>query len=265
MAAKDADDTFLSRGMDALVRLFNRHAPTSRELALAPRGLVYQYDEDSLLTLNSCDFVDEPRFSSAYRRAVQAGGFDYGIRWRAHTVLWAAALAASMEGVFVECGTGRGFMMSAVCEYLNWQDRPLYLFDTFRPTMPDREGKQSAGGKVSPHYASGPDAVARNFQEWPGVKLVVGEVPATFAKTSIDRVAFLHIDMNHPLPEEAAVREFWPRMVDGGVMLLDDYGASNHRQSRLVHNALSDEFGYRILSLPTGQGLVVKEAGTLSP
>ena len=258
MAAKDADDTLLGRGLEGAVRLFNRHAPTSRELALAPRGLVYPYNEDSLRTLNSCDFVHELRFDRAYQRAVRAGGFDYGIRWRTHTVLWGAEIAATREGAFVECGTGRGFMMSAVCEYLDWKDRPLYLFDTFQPTLPDQQGKQSAAGKVSPHYADGPDAVAGNFQEWPGVKLVVGEIPATFGETPIDRVAFLHIDLNHHVPEEAAVREMWPRLVRGGVMVLDDYGASNRRPQRLVHNALAEELGYSILSLATGQGLVVK-------
>ena len=249
-----------SRWLDAAVSTFNRNPWTSRVLALQPRGYRPNYSEDGISTDNLSDsFTGDPRFQQAYQRAIRASGWDYRVRWRAHTLIWAAQIATNLDGAFVECGTGRGFMMSAVCDYLDWGERPLFLFDTFKPNVPDNAGLQAAGGPVSSFYASDAEGVAQNFAEWPGVKLVVGEIPATLAKEKIDQVAFLHIDMNHPVPEEAAIRHFWPRLVAGGVMVLDDYGFAGHEAQREVHHQMSRELGFSILALPTSQGLVIRQ------
>jgi hypothetical protein len=151
-------------------------------------------------------------------------------------------------------------MMSALCEYLDWNDRPLYLFDTFKPTVPNNAGVQAPDGLISPVYASGPEDVAKNFAEWPGVRLVVGEVPATLTQETIDRIAFLHVDMNHPVPEKAAVRHFWPRMVRGGTLILDDYGEPGRDAQRKAADEVARELGFSLLTLPTGQGLAIKSS-----
>jgi hypothetical protein len=58
---------------------------------------------------------------------------DYRIHWRAHIALWAAFSARTLEGDFVECGVNRGFMSSAIMEYLDWDSlgKTFYLLDTF--------------------------------------------------------------------------------------------------------------------------------------
>jgi hypothetical protein len=167
-------------------------------------------------------------------------------------------MASSLDGAFVECGTGRGFMMSAVCEYLRWSDRPLYLFDTFRPTVPDRDSVQRPDGALSPVYANSAEEVAENFKQWPGVKLVVGQIPGTLEQEDIGEVAFVHIDMNHPSPEEAAMRHFWPRLVRGGVMVLDDYGFRSREAQGDAFDRVAAELDIAILALPTGQGMAIK-------
>jgi hypothetical protein len=256
-----SDSTRRARGLDAAIRLFNRNPWSSRRLEISQKPDEADpplYGEDGLSTRNAHAFTDEARFRRAYQRAVRAGGWDYGIRWRAHVLLWAAEMSAHRDGAFVECGTGRGFMMSAVCEYLGWGDRPLYLFDTFKPTLPDEAGAQAPDGAVSTVYASDPNAVEQTFAEWPAVELVVGEIPASFAQVRIDAVAFVHVDLNHPVPEEASVRHFWPRLASGGAMIFDDYGFPGREAQREVHDRLARELDFSILALPTGQGLVIK-------
>jgi hypothetical protein len=244
------------RAVAAAISAFNHNPWGGARLELLPRYDQPLYSEDGLWTYHAHSFVDEPRFVHAYERAMQAGGFDYGIRWRVHTILWAAALASRLEGAFVECGTGRGFMASAICAYLDWRDRPFYLYDTFMPTTPDERGVQSPDGPINDRYANGPDAVAANFAEWPSVRLVVGRIPETLGE--VERVAFLHVDLNHAAPEEAAIRHFWPRLAVGGVMVLDDYGFEGYERQRVAADRLSHELGFSVLALPTGQGLVVK-------
>ena len=251
---------FLHRTILAGARAFNRNPWSNERIELVPRNATSFfsfasppfYEEDGVWTNHGHTFVDEARFQQAYGRAVGAGGFDYHIRWRVHTILWAACTAARVDGAFVECGTGRGFMASAICEYLAWDDRPFYLYDTFEPSL-------APGLSRQPMYASGVDDVRENFREWPGIRLVVGKLPGTLS-TAPDQVAFLHVDLNQAPPESAAVRHFWPRMPAGAVLIYDDYGFPGYEEIRRAANEVAAELGFSILCSPTGQGIVVKPA-----
>lgn len=246
----------LHKSIVAGVRLFNGNPWTSERLELLPRHDAPLYAEDGLWTYHGHAFTEDERFTKAYARAVRAGGFDYRIRWRVHTILWAAERAQALEGAFVECGTGRGFMASAICDYLGWTDRQFDLYDTFCPTSPDGCGVQAANGEVNPFYASGPGPVAGNFAEWPGVRLVIGRIPDTLLDT--ESVAFLHVDLNHAAAEEAALRHFWPRLVPGASVILDDYGFQGLEPQRETVDRLGRELGFHVLALPTGQGLATR-------
>jgi hypothetical protein len=220
----------IGRVVQAAVDRLNQSSLTNVRLQVMPREDVPLYAEDALWTYRGHAFVDEPRFQQAYARAVRAAGFDYRIRWRVHTILWAAERGIGLDGAFVECGTGRGFMASAICEYLAWKDRPFYLYDTFLPSFPDAEGAQPEGGSPKPNYATDMKSVERNFSEWPGVRLIAGRVPDTLLDTR--PVAFLHVDMNHAAPEEAAVRHFWPRLAPGAPVIFDDSGFGGFEAQR---------------------------------
>ncbi|MGI8755006.1 MAG: hypothetical protein ACR2MB_03930, partial [Acidimicrobiales bacterium] len=104
--------------LDGAVRVFNRNPWSSNRLELINRGNRRLYSSDGLWTSHAHDFIDDEDFQQAYRRAVRASGWDYDIRWRVHVALWAANTCSSLPGAFAECGTGRGFMASAICEYL---------------------------------------------------------------------------------------------------------------------------------------------------
>jgi hypothetical protein len=246
----------LGRSLHAAAELFNRNPWIEGRLMLLPRDEAPFYAEDGLWTYHGHTFVEDERFAKAYRRAITAGGHDYGIRWRVHTILWAAERAAALEGAFVECGTGRGFMASAICDYLGWRERSFYLYDTFLPVAPDAQGEQATDGIASPVYADTPETVAENFAEWPGVQMVIGKIPGTLRDSG--PVAFLHIDLNHPAAEEAAVRHFWPQLTTGAPMIFDDYGFQGFEAQRDAADRLGEELGFRVLTLPTGQGLVLR-------
>jgi hypothetical protein len=251
------------RAIEAAVAVFNRNPWTTQALSLIPRSAESVYDRDGVRTSHNHSFIDAPSFQRAYRRAVQAAGWDYEIEWRVHVILWAAATAQPIPGAFVECGTGRGYMASAICEHLAWNDRPFYLFDTFQPesVIGDQDVR---GATRSPYYANDPDTVRENFRAWPGVQLVVGSIPGSLAQVDTGPVAFIHIDMNHPTPEEAAMRHFWPRLTPGGVMVLDDYAYVGFERSHQSADRVASELGFPILSLPTGQGLAIKPLSMLA-
>jgi O-methyltransferase len=55
------------------------------------------------------------------------------------------------------------------------------------------------------------------------VKLIKGAVPDTLNEINSDLFSFVSVDMNSAIPEEHAVEFIWPRMVKGGIIILDDY------------------------------------------
>jgi predicted O-methyltransferase YrrM len=82
--------------------------------------------------------------------------------------------------------------------------------------------------------------------------------PRDLAGVDVGPVAFIHIDMNRPSPEEAAMRHFWPRLNPGGVMVLDDYAYVGFESSHRSANRVAADLGFSIVALPTGQGLAIK-------
>lgn len=245
------------RAIEGAVEAFNRNRWTGEVLELMPRSAGSVYKHDGLRTAHNHTFLDNPDFQRAYRRAVRAAGWDYEIHWRVEVILWAARTAQPTPGAYVECGTGRGFMASAICESLGWDDRPFYLFDTFEPGSVT-PGCDQRGAAPSPYYADGPQGVRENFREWPGARLVVGTIPDSLSQVDPGPVAFLHIDLNDPAPEAAALRHFWPSLSPGAIVVLDDYAYQGFDASQRSADRVAADLGVSILPLPTGQGLTIK-------
>jgi hypothetical protein len=233
---------------------------------LMPQGYritsIPEYDQDGLLVFNNCDFMKDPSFISAYARGIQAAGRDYKWHWRVYTGLWAASYAVRLPGAFVECGVYRGFLSSAIMQYLDWNqlDKEFYLFDTFCGLDPALLiDEEVANGRLETHkYDECYESVKDNFSEFHNVKLIRGSIPSTLTHVSIDSVCYLSIDMNCVTPEIAAIEFFWPKLRIGGVVLLDDYAGRGYEPQKEAMDLFAKRMGIHILSLPTGQGLIIK-------
>jgi len=251
-----------------MARIFRRRQ-NSPPSAIAPVPPVPMYDQDGLRSVHNHDFLKDDAFIRAYARGVGAAGDDYQWHWRVHTGLWAAATAAKLAGDFVECGVNRGFMSSAVMAFLDWnvQGRMFYLLDTFsgldsryisdderRGGILERNRLDIARG----FYSFDIEAVRRNFAEWKNVQIIVGAVPDTLSAIRADKIAYLHLDMNCAPPEIAAADALWDRIVPGGLVLMDDYGYIGFHPQKQAWDDFARRRQVAILSLPTGQGLILK-------
>jgi hypothetical protein len=207
-------------------------------------------------------FLNRSEFVSAYfrMRVASRAVVDPGLQWRVHQAMWCAANCMKIDGDFVECGTGKGLMMSAVLDSLpNWNTsvKRLLLFDTFSPFGIDpSSGKNSEEYGVRGTYASNIEEVAQNFSEWQRVELIQGFLPETLPQGKIEKIAFLHVDLNHAPAEVAVIRALWSNLQRGGVMLLDDYAQVQEQNDAM--NQLAKELSFEILTTASGQGIVVK-------
>lgn len=147
--------------------------------------------------------------------------------------------------------------MSSVLEgHPHWCDsgRSAYLFDSFQEGWVTSNGR----GDPSPYYARSPDTVIANFSQWERVHVLVGDVYDTLPAAPIEKVAFLHIDLNAPLPEVWALKLLWSRIPNGGVVLLDDFANLGRESQHIAMRQLGMELGFDVLYTATGQGIVVK-------
>ena len=227
------------------------------------------YAESGMATLHNRACLENKKFQDAYRRGVRTG-VDYKIQWRAYVACWAASQAIRAgKGDFIECGVNRGFMSSAIMNYLNWnqEDRDFYLVDTYEGIYEDLlSEEEKAAGYIEKNrkslkqgdYINGVDGARKNFSEWPRAHVVQGYVPEILHTLPITSIAFVHLDMNNITPEKAAAEYFWPLMIKGGVMLLDDYAFIGYDLSKKGMDSFAESVGVDILSMPTGQGILIK-------
>lgn len=253
---------------------FHRVRQSFRKL-LALRGYAVfdtrtQYARDGLFTQHNDHFRDGVEFQTAYARGVQAsGGVDPRFEWRVHVALWAAAAAVRVPGNFVECGVNAGFISSAIMTHLNWQtiDKRFHLIDTFTgPVLALYSQEEIDRGRVSfaqdaidaGAYVTDLDRVRANYSEWPNVEIHQGAIPEILPDLRIGNIAFLHIDLNCAAPERAALEFFWNQLSPGALVLFDDYVYTGYSSQTEAIDSAARTLGIKVLSLPTGQGLIVK-------
>lgn len=234
-----------------------------------------RYFQEGLFTVHKDHFRSDPQFREAYLRGLQAIGDPHAkFEWRVHIALWAAAAGLRVPGDFVECGVNTGLISSAILQRLRWNQagRRFYLIDTFSgPVLEQFSKEEIAKGRravvenalAAGGYVTDLERVRANYAEWPNAIVVPGVVPDVLPGLEIGRVAFLHLDMNCAYPERAALEFFWDRLSPGAMVLLDDYGFYGHDLQADAMDAAARALGTDILSLPTGQGLMIKGGGAV--
>jgi O-methyltransferase len=236
-----------------------------------PQSIVYfrgphTYKQDGLITRHNTDFLHDPRFQAAYNIGAKVGKWQekgFRLQWRVHVLCWAAQHALHLEGDFVECGVNTGGFSRAVADYVNFQNenRIFYLMDTFNGLveqyLSDTE-KARGINRDYIQYAETYDYTKNIFSDFENVKLIRGPIPDTLEQVNVEKVAFLSIDMNNTVPEIAAAEYFWEKLVKSAIIVLDDYGWQMHIEQKQAFDKFATERGTQVLTLPTGQGIIIK-------
>jgi O-methyltransferase len=229
---------------------------------------VFPYDTDGLRVQGKhVPFLADARFTMAYQRGLAAAGDRYGkldIAWRVAVTCWAAQHGSRLPGDFVECGVTTGMHALAACHYVDFNslDKSFYLFDTFCGIPPDQmsDVERPARLLLNENYFS--DAyykeAQRNFEPFPRARLICGKVPDTLPTAGVDRVCYLLLDMSVAYPERKAIEFFWPKLSTGAVVVVDDYAWHGYEPQAQAIDEFARSVGVEILSLPTGQGIIIK-------
>jgi hypothetical protein len=235
------DTAKFSLGISALLQSLN-----------GPNG---HFAGDNLVSIGrNLSFLTDEAFMRAFRAHAQTN-VEKAIIWRIFTVAWAAHNAMRLEGDLVECACYKGVTARIVCDYVDFAaraDRKYFLYDLF-------EHDASMPHHTMPEHGEGLFAqVKARFADLPNVVVTQGRVPDSFAQAAPDKIAFMHLDLNNADAEIGVLEQLWDRMVPGAVLILDDYGWLGYRPQKLAEDPWLAKRGYKVLELPTGQGMVIK-------
>jgi len=213
------------------------------------------YIADNVITWNrTFSFLRDPFFVDIVN-GNKATKFEKGAIWRLYILLYFAELASKAEGDYLELGCHTGYTASNVVKKIDFPGlgKQYYLYDLFEWNEGD-EHTLLPGHKNETMYL---DVKAR-FSDLPFVRIIKGPVPQSLSEGFPDKIAFAHIDMNHPIPEAGALERVLPRLSRGGVVIFDDYGWFGYQAQKLALDPIIKSHGLNVLELPTGQALLMK-------
>lgn len=248
--------------------------PTSLARELASRakmktrswllGSVYRfvYYGDGLATTHYSPFLTDPAFNERYAQ-VSSWWFDrpVDVRWRAWLLTRCAAQCRALRGSFVEFGVYRaGYAFMILSTASLHADQRFYLFDTFkgipRTNLTETEARAGFAKRLDSTSLA---HVREVLAEWSAnIVLVEGDIFDTLLEVETGEIAFCHLDLNASAPTKRALEYLYPRLVPGGMIVMDDYGFSGYEEQRSVLDAFFADKPEELIALPTGQGVVVK-------
>ncbi|HST82971.1 MAG TPA: TylF/MycF/NovP-related O-methyltransferase, partial [Kineosporiaceae bacterium] len=178
-----------------------------------------------------------------------------------------------IAGDIVECGVWRGGSMHAVARTLDSagdHSRELYLLDTFEGMPPPTEKDVRLDGQTAQAlldagtkeqtiwaYATLEDVQA-GFETVPypseKVHYVKGKVEETVPEFTPAAIALLRLDTDWYDSTRHELEHLYPRLVSGGVLIIDDYGT--WQGSQLATDEFLAKTDARLLMVRAGRGRI---------
>jgi O-methyltransferase len=217
----------------------NRHGIIIPESSLSP----WRYDQGFRAVYQQIDaftLVDEMRLYELWQLTSQLG---------------------SVPGDIVEVGVWRGGSgcLVAAASQRSKSDARVYLCDTFAGVVKaSAEDPIYSGGE---HGDTSPQLV-QSLADGLGlenIEILVGAFPDETGTAIRDHVFKLcHLDVDVYESTKAAVEWVWPRLVDGGIIVVDDYGGDGMDGVQHAVEEVADTPTCRMIHNLNGHAVLVK-------
>lgn len=173
----------------------------------------------------------------------------------------AIEFAQSDKYNFVECGTANGitayFALKEIANKIERSKFTMSLYDSWG-SMRKQELLSSEMDHVGNYSKLDINITKKNLKEFEDrITYHVGYIPESLVTepSASESVVYIHIDLNSAKPTLATLEFFFPRLVRGGVILFDDYGQEEYKETKkIIDKFFSDKSGM-LLKLPTSQAI----------
>jgi O-methyltransferase len=165
-----------------------------------------------------------------------------------------------LPGFLAECGCYEGASAWFIANEA--PTTPFYLFDSFEglsnPATEDDPGHTNIFPWVKGDLSASEEKVRRTLEIFNEVRYMKGWIPERYAEARSFEFRLVHIDVDLYQPTFDSVSFFYPRLVQGGVIVLDDYGSTACPGAYKAANDFMENKLEHVILLPTGQGLIIK-------
>ena len=235
------------------------------------------YAADSLITFHHFAGKDDASFKFALEEARKKCNHSLYHEWRLYLAvqlqlsLLQSSIVSDSNYLYVECGVGEAHTLLVTFFYLQSLGGSLFekftqstkiLFDTFTgvdKTLIEKDDDRRY--KTKSYHNSSFESVKENLNMIQNIIFKPGSIPETLIHIPLDFRSpnFLHIDMNHHVPEIEALNFFYFSMRPGSIILLDDYSFTmSYRQRNAVNSWCQQNCIQMPINLPTGQGILIR-------
>lgn len=217
------------------------------------------YADDGFSTLHFMGYLKNEPLNSAFKESLQdlpnPLKLEFSsIGYRAHICAWAYEKTKNLDGDIASFGVNWGVLEKTIAECkLNGEKKgdkikKLFLFDTWGEVFGGHEDYKAD------NYLK----VIERFKKYKFVEFIRGLVPESFANAEISRLSLVLIDLNGADAEQSVLRQYYDKIVPGGIIYFDDYGWNYPRLRNVVDTFLSDK-PESLLHFPSGNAILIKE------
>ena len=226
-----------------------------QELARAAAGFFgdFPISEDHKLWRDDRAFLDD------FNRMSPENPYSQDRKW---TLREYVKLNNALQGDLAECGCYVGTSAFFIAQAST--HGKLYLFDSFQGLSAPEATDRNVAESVMPWTEGGGDLTAsettlrNNLARYDSVEVLPGWIPERFAEVADRQFRLVHIDVDLYQPTRDSLNFFYPRLVKGGVIVMDDYGFKTCPGATQAADELAASEGIEILHLATGQGVILK-------
>ncbi len=162
----------------------------------------------------------------------------------------------SIEGDLAEVGVYQGGSAKLICEVK--KGKKLYLFDTFTG-LPEVSNDDTHFGKKYWHNNefsnTSMEAIKKLLNKYDDVHIIEGIFPESGKEIINNRFCFVHLDVDLYKSTIDSLRFFFPKMVQGGIILIHDYHSNGIQKA---FTEFKTENQIQVIELTGSQAMIIK-------
>jgi O-methyltransferase len=179
-------------------------------------------------------------------------------------------LSLRLDADFAECGCWKGhssFIISTLLSRHGFKNQ-FHIFDSFEGGLSEKtaEDKNERYEQSTEEicrekvmFQSLEESVRQVLGEFDFVKLYKGWIPERFGEISGRKFSFVHIDVDLYEPTKDSLNFFFPKLINGGSIVIDDYGVTQFPGCKKAVDEFLRQNEYTFFyEMPLGGGFIIK-------
>jgi len=180
-------------------------------------------------------------------------------------------LRRGLSGDLAECGCWKGHSAYLIAKLFAEEGHvatDFHIFDSFEGGLsektrqdenPRRKLDKQELKTESAIFSSTQEEVSLCLSKFKGIKLYPGWIPMRFGEVMEKKFALVHIDVDLYEPTRDSLEFFFPRLVEGGAIVCDDYAMTQFPGSAIaVDEFLNKNQATLFYRVPMGSCVIIK-------